>query len=235
MEEQNYKGFENNEDILSTPHTKKLKIPKKVIVISAIALSVIAISVILILLLGSKSKDSCQTTGIHTYKSGMCTDCGLKVFDVIKEYCVTNGEPNLVNQTLIRLGSHEDDKYYVRIFCNTADNSISICCYHNQFHNYWIDLQLTPYVFEDGGYEWTAGCGEWNCDCPSISGFLDPTKFSSNTSCITYTSSESGANNIAKYGTWALQHAIEEYLIDFLNEVGHDITIGDLGFKRYEE
>lgn len=177
---------------------------------------------------------TCDTTGVHTYEQGECTGCGLKVFDVIKDYCIEHGEENFVNQSLVRLGTQDVDNYYVILYCDIDKDNISISCYHDLFHKYYLHLEFTPYVFEDGGYEWSAGCGEWDCDCPSISGFLDPSKFSSSTNCLTYSSSAQNAEEIAKYGTWALQHGIEEYLINFLNDVGHNISIGDLGFVRYE-
>ena len=131
------------------------------------------------------------------------------------------------------MGDYKTDEYYVRIYCEIDKNHITINCHKNLFHLYYLNLEFSPYVFEDDAYEWSAGCGEFMCDCPSISGYLDPSKFTSSTSCLTYTSSETNANDIAKQGTWTLQHCIEEYLIDFLKDVGSNITLKDLGFVRY--
>lgn len=38
------------------------------------------------------TNNDCATTGLHIYDKGECTGCGLKVFDVLKDYIIKNGK-----------------------------------------------------------------------------------------------------------------------------------------------
>ena len=184
---------------------------------------------------------TCDTTGVHTYEQGECTGCKLKVFDVLKDYIMENSTSSYGNTYRIAFGSYETDVYYGSIYYYSDKNYIEIGAYYQSVpglsnpHIYNIGLRFTPYTFEDGGYEWSAGCTRLSCTCPSISGILDPSKFSSSTSTLEHTSSASGADDIAWKAKMALQGFIDNYLIDFTNNVGSNISIGSLGFKRYEQ
>lgn len=184
---------------------------------------------------------TCETTNLHTYENGECTGCGLKVFDVLKEYIKENHTSTFGKTYSIKLGSYETDWYHGALHYYSDGNFIEIVATKEMApgglsdHSKSIVLTFTPYTFEDGGYEWSAGCNRWSCDCPRISGILNPSKFSSGTSSLDYTSSASGADDIAWDAKSALQGFIEDYLIDFTKNVGNNISIGSLGFKRYEQ
>lgn len=176
----------------------------------------------------------CDVSGVHNYEKGKCASCGLKVFDVIKEYLIKNGENDKIS-----LGSYQTDQYHSFIGYDEDDGCIYITSIYVQSpgvsntHRYAFELILTPYTFEDGYYEWSARCNTYKCDCPSIYGTLDPTKFSSATSSLEYTSSATGADTVARNARKAFQENINEYYISFFSKVGSNISFKDLGFVRY--
>ena len=185
---------------------------------------------------------TCETTDLHTYENGECTGCGLKVFDVLKNYLIENAEPNYYNEYKISFGAYGTDQYYSFITYSEKNNSISIACYvetsptlsSNYKHVYNIGLTFTPYTFEDGGYEWAAGCTKLSCDCPTIRGRLDPTKFSRSTTSLEYTPNESKSDTVEWKARTALKENIDKYFIDFLNNIGNNMSMDALGFVRYE-
>ena len=183
---------------------------------------------------------TCDTTGLHTYEHGECTNCKLKVFDVLKEYITKNGTKTTATIYRITFGTYETDEYYGYLFYFSDKNYMEFRFTYQPYpglsnpHNYYMYLRFTPYTFEDGGYEWTASCQRISCACPVISGVLDPSKFSRSTSTLEYTSNESNANSIAKNAAKALQVCIDNYLIEFTKDIGENMSIGSLGFKRYE-
>lgn len=181
----------------------------------------------------------CNTTGIHTYEDGKCTGCSIKVYNVLKDYLIENGEKSGFNY-VISFGSYKTDSYYAFIGYAPQDNYIYITSRYQSTpglsnpHIFSLELKLTPYTFEDGGYEWSASCTRLSCDCPTVRGTLDPQKFSSSTSTLEYTSYESGADKVVRNARMALQGCIENYYIDFLEDVENNLSIGAIGFVRYE-
>ena len=182
---------------------------------------------------------TCDTTGLHTYESGECTGCGIKVYDILKDYLLKNGEQSGFSYS-VGFGSYETDSYYAFIGYNPQDNYIYISSRYQLVpglsdpHIFSMELKLTPYTFEDGGFEWSASCTRLFCDCPTVRGTLDPQKFSSSTSTLEYTSSENGADEVVRKARMALQGCIKDYYIDFLKGVGSNLSIGSIGFVRYE-
>ena len=182
----------------------------------------------------NNEKNDCSATGLHTYDKGECTGCGLKVFDVIKDYIIKNGEykNNFYRITLGTLLETENTAL-IEYVPDTDCISITSCSEINS-HNYSMTLKFTPYVFEDGEYEWKATCLERSCKHPnSIGGYLDPYKFSRSTTNISHNSNEANADELASNALKALKNNMNEYYIDFFKNIGNNITIKDLGFTRY--
>ena len=178
-------------------------------------------------------QNDCATTGLHIYDKGECTGCGLKVFDVLKDYIIKNGK-NMNTFYRITLGTLFETENTTLIEYVPENDCISItCCSTIMSHDYSFSLDLTPYVFEDGEYEWSALCMERYCDHPSINGFLDPYKFSRSTNSLSHNSNEDKADDLAKMALRTFKSNMDEYLIDFCKSVGNNITIKDLGFVRY--
>lgn len=183
---------------------------------------------------------TCDTTGLHTYEHGECTSCKLKVFDVLKEYMTRNGTLVAGSTYRVAFGTYETDEYYGYLFYRSDKNCVDFDFYYNPYpgvsdpHKYYISLRFTPYTFEDGGYEWSASCTRLSCTCSKISGVLDPAKFSSSTYILEHTSSQSDADSISRNATKALQGCINNFLIKFTKDIGENMSIGSLGFKRYK-
>ena len=181
--------------------------------------------------------ENCTTTGIHTYENGECTGCELKIFDVIKEYIIEHADPNNSGggRYLYYCGSYTDDDNFTIWQYESSNNLITILARYRDYpHTYSTDLYLTPYTFEDGEFEWEGDCIKFGCDCTSLSGYLDPTKFSSSTNRLPHSSSASDADRMSEEYAKALKVNIQEEIIPFLSDVGFNITISDLGFKRFQ-
>ena len=182
----------------------------------------------------------CDITGLHTYKDGECTECNIKVYDILKDYLTENGEMSGFSY-VITFGSYKTDSYHACIGYNTQADYIYISSRYQSTpglsnpHIFDLELKLTPYTFEDGGFDWSASCWRLSCDCPTVRGTLDPQKFSSSTSTLEYTSYENGADKVVRNARMALQGCIENYYIDFLKSVGSNLSIGAIGFVRYEK
>ena len=178
-------------------------------------------------------QNDCATTGLHIYDKGECTGCGLKVFDVLKNYIIKNGT-NMTTFYRITLGTLFETENTALIEYNPETDCISITsCSIIASHDYSMSLKFTPYVFEDGGYEWRAMCMERSCNHPTITGVLDPYKFSRSTTSLSHTSNEYKADELATRALTALKNNMDEYYIDFFKNIESNITIKDLGFVRY--
>ena len=67
----------------------------------------------------------------------------------------------------------------------------------------------------------------------SFSGYLDPSKFSRSTTRLPHSSIDSKADDMAEKYADALHINIREEINAFLNDVGYNISLSDLGFTRY--
>ena len=179
---------------------------------------------------------SCDVSGIHTYVKGACVGCGTKIFDVLKAYIIANVDTITGdNRYLCYYGDYNNDTNFTICEYDTSRNRITILArYKYLLHTFSTDIYITPYSLEDGGYEWEGSCIKWpSDDCIDLSGYLDPSKFSSSTTRLPHSSSGSKADDMAKKYADALHINIREEINAFLNDVGYNISLSDLGFTRY--
>lgn len=178
----------------------------------------------------------CKTTGVHTYEKGICTGCEIKIYDIMRDFIMQNAETVNGSRYLYYSGSYTDDSNFTIFEYDSDSRCITILARMDHLLcTYSTDLYFTPYSLEDGEYAWDGECIKLGCkDCIDLSGTLDPSKFSKSTTRLSHTSSAADADYMAEQYAKSLKVNLDEEIIPFLENLGYNITIKDLGFARYQ-
>ena len=181
--------------------------------------------------------ENCTTTGIHTYEKGVCTGCGIKIFDIMKDYIRQNAENVSGSRYLCYSGSYTDDSNFTIFEYDSSKECIVILARMDYLLcTYSTDIYFTSYSLEDGVYDWDGSCITYNCNegCTDLSGTLDPSKFTKSTTRLSHSSSVSNADRMAEHYADSLITNLNQEIIPFLETIGYNITIQDLGFTLYK-
>lgn len=171
------------------------------------------------------AEPDCRTGGKHVYIKGACKGCGIKVFDIIRDFVIENRLEG--TSYIYRIGNYED---YMCTWIEYSNDSIEFrMSYWYGF--YTVSIFIDKYSIEDGYYPWD---GYNDVTKLSISGYIDAGKFHPGTHRLDHTSSHSKANSDAEQYAETIKKIFEYQISPFLDELGYDITLADLGFTRFE-
>lgn len=171
------------------------------------------------------SEPDCRTGGKHIYIKGVCKGCGIKVFDIIRDFVIENHlEGTYFNY---RIGNYKD---YICTWIKYSNNSIEFSMSY-WYGEYNVSIFLDKYSIEDGHYQWD---GYNSYTRLSISGYIDAGEFHPGTHRLDHTSSHLDADSDAEKYAETIKKIFEYHISPFLEELGYDITLADLGFTRFE-
>ena len=189
---------------------------------------------------------NCKNGGKHEYIKGACIGCGVEIFDVIKDYVIKNGTQIGTMSLYTSYGEVQskdtsietDWRYYSETDSINIEMSIE-----NYGDTNWVAITFDKYSIEDGEYLWSGGWGyNWSNrgwdGTASMSGNLDPSKFSRSTPRLDYSQVKEhkykSASSLSSDCAMVIRKNIDDNVISFLSELDYDITLSDLGFTRYQ-